>query len=58
MTQAIAATPIRRHKRAMNRNERVEWSIGRCLSVSRVARDIWRAIGLDHRDRNTATCAA
>jgi hypothetical protein len=29
MTQAIAATPIRRHKRAMNRNERVVWSISR-----------------------------
>ena len=57
MTQAIAATPIRRQRRAMNRNERIEWSISRCVSVSRVAR-LPGEDGVDHRDRNTATCAA
>ena len=57
MTQAIAATPIRRHRRAMNRNERVEWSISRCVSVSRVAREPGEDRA-DHRDRNTATLAA
>ena len=57
MTQAIAATPIRRHRRAMNRNERIEWSISRCYQY-RASHANPAAIGLDHRDRNAATFAA